>query len=626
MKKDLRKEKPEFISLATAAKSTPYSQEYLSLLVRKKKVYAKKIGRNWYTTRFAVEKYLARQGDQILKKVEYSPLGKVANGTPYSQEYLSLLVRKGKLHAKKIGRNWYTTRSAVQAYLSRRQEEMAKQVRYGSRPSALISEKLELPIPDAVVPGPDVQKFHAVARTIKRAVSLRRLIARSAVKTLGHIAWDMTFIVTSVAFSFAAGMAATRIATDVVHQMAQSHIVSPEESAHVSLFAAMGRAAKNEWDASRSDVAEATIQAGGIVMSTIGRADEWGKKTGEIYDRVVNAFGNGICDLVSRCRRVAELQDLDEQLLIVRSLRGRRVARVQVRLPQLQAGSAVPKTAIRELIERREVIIPADLAMVKSDILASVDTMNKAIRDHFESEIADLVSSLSHASARTESATQMVTLTNKIDQLVAPDIINGMHITSGGIDITNGNVFMAAGNITADNLKLREGLTVSGTTTLTNLSVTGNAVLGDAASDAVTFNAGTLAFSNPATTTIAANAVDAWSVATSTSGISLLSFDTTNGGRIGIASTSPWGLVSVEMNTQNPAFVVSDAGTSSPAFIVAGTGNVGVGTTSPQAALGVGGTLLAGGQGVFTFAPTLAHTFGSWSTGVSGATATTAAL
>ncbi|MGD0879890.1 MAG: Fic family protein [Anaerolineales bacterium] len=37
-------------------------------------------------------------------------------GTPYSQEYLSLLARLGRIEATKRGRNWYTTRRAVKAY------------------------------------------------------------------------------------------------------------------------------------------------------------------------------------------------------------------------------------------------------------------------------------------------------------------------------------------------------------------------------------------------------------------------------------------------------------------------------------------------------------------------------
>jgi len=47
---------------------------------------------------------------------EWIPLREAARGTPYSQEYLSLLARKGRLEAVKRGRVWYTTRRALAAY------------------------------------------------------------------------------------------------------------------------------------------------------------------------------------------------------------------------------------------------------------------------------------------------------------------------------------------------------------------------------------------------------------------------------------------------------------------------------------------------------------------------------
>jgi Fic family protein len=47
---------------------------------------------------------------------EWIPLRLAAQDTPYSQEYLSLLARKGRLEAIKRGRVWYTTRRAVAAY------------------------------------------------------------------------------------------------------------------------------------------------------------------------------------------------------------------------------------------------------------------------------------------------------------------------------------------------------------------------------------------------------------------------------------------------------------------------------------------------------------------------------
>jgi Fic family protein len=47
---------------------------------------------------------------------EWIPLKKARVDTPYSQEYLSLLARLGRIDAKKRGRNWYTTRRAIKVY------------------------------------------------------------------------------------------------------------------------------------------------------------------------------------------------------------------------------------------------------------------------------------------------------------------------------------------------------------------------------------------------------------------------------------------------------------------------------------------------------------------------------
>lgn len=47
---------------------------------------------------------------------EWIPLRVASEGTPYSQEYLSLLARLGRLEATKIGRSWHTTRRAIQEY------------------------------------------------------------------------------------------------------------------------------------------------------------------------------------------------------------------------------------------------------------------------------------------------------------------------------------------------------------------------------------------------------------------------------------------------------------------------------------------------------------------------------
>jgi Fic family protein len=51
------------------------------------------------------------------KRDIWLPLSALASESPYSQEYLSLLARSGKLRAMKRGRVWYSTRQAIQGYI-----------------------------------------------------------------------------------------------------------------------------------------------------------------------------------------------------------------------------------------------------------------------------------------------------------------------------------------------------------------------------------------------------------------------------------------------------------------------------------------------------------------------------
>ncbi|MCR4337707.1 MAG: helix-turn-helix domain-containing protein, partial [Candidatus Omnitrophica bacterium] len=56
-----KKSPSQWISIQEATRHAPYSQEYLSLLARRGKIFAKKIGRNWYTTHEALERYISEQ-------------------------------------------------------------------------------------------------------------------------------------------------------------------------------------------------------------------------------------------------------------------------------------------------------------------------------------------------------------------------------------------------------------------------------------------------------------------------------------------------------------------------------------------------------------------------------------
>jgi hypothetical protein len=64
-------------------------------------------------------------------------------------------------------------------------------------------------------------------------------------------------------------------------------------------------------------------------------------------------------------------------------------------------------------------------------------------------------------------------------------------------------------------------------------------------------------------------------------------------GYVGVGTSTPWGKLSVEMDTTNPAFVVSNQGSTTPAFYISGVnknGNVGVSTSTPWRTLSVSGT------------------------------------
>lgn len=61
-------QKKKFLSLAEASRLTPYSQEYLSLLARRGLIAATKIGKDWYITQEAIKEYMAKLKSRKDKK------------------------------------------------------------------------------------------------------------------------------------------------------------------------------------------------------------------------------------------------------------------------------------------------------------------------------------------------------------------------------------------------------------------------------------------------------------------------------------------------------------------------------------------------------------------------------
>ena len=66
--------KNDFILISQIAKETPYSAEYLSLLVRKSRIAGKKFGRNWAISKSALVEYLQSHQQIILPQQNISPV------------------------------------------------------------------------------------------------------------------------------------------------------------------------------------------------------------------------------------------------------------------------------------------------------------------------------------------------------------------------------------------------------------------------------------------------------------------------------------------------------------------------------------------------------------------------
>ncbi len=68
-----------------------------------------------------------RDSQRLLASGKLISIAQAARQTPYSPEYLGLLARKGRIEAIKIARDWLTTRQAVLSYI-KQQEQKHKRI------------------------------------------------------------------------------------------------------------------------------------------------------------------------------------------------------------------------------------------------------------------------------------------------------------------------------------------------------------------------------------------------------------------------------------------------------------------------------------------------------------------
>ncbi|QQG42382.1 MAG: DUF5011 domain-containing protein [Candidatus Giovannonibacteria bacterium] len=93
-------------------------------------------------------------------------------------------------------------------------------------------------------------------------------------------------------------------------------------------------------------------------------------------------------------------------------------------------------------------------------------------------------------------------------------------------------------------------------------------------------------------------------------GSSAIRMSIAEGGNVGIGTTSPWGLLSVEQGTETNSFVISNTGSSTPSFVVGGVnqnGRIGIGDASPSSLLELAGASADTVQTISAYSATLTH-------------------
>ncbi|HEY6018832.1 MAG TPA: tail fiber domain-containing protein, partial [Candidatus Paceibacterota bacterium] len=170
--------------------------------------------------------------------------------------------------------------------------------------------------------------------------------------------------------------------------------------------------------------------------------------------------------------------------------------------------------------------------------------------------------------------------------------------SDGELDFyNNGNLKLSINP--SGNVAITNTLAVTASTTLASLLNVGGllnangGVLSTASSTFTALHLKTATFDTAGNILVPQGTTQALNFATSTTAtpiLTLSSITNSQSGAVGIGTTTPWGKLSVEIGTLNPAFVVSNFGSSSPAFLITSAGNVGIGTSSPFQALSTVGS------------------------------------
>ena len=179
----MKETEPNYISLQEATQYCNYSQEHLGLRARQGKLKAVKFGRNWVTKKEWLEEYLKKT------ELNYISLQEVTQYCNYSQEYLGLRARQGKLKAVKFGRNWVTKKEWLEEYLKKVEEYNNFKTKKVVSPPENLPIEVVLDRPPLVKPMPKIQLVYVVALVFVLLVAGGIFALRQAQGNLEFAEW-----------------------------------------------------------------------------------------------------------------------------------------------------------------------------------------------------------------------------------------------------------------------------------------------------------------------------------------------------------------------------------------------------------------------------------------------------
>ncbi|MDP3772557.1 MAG: hypothetical protein Q8Q94_04285, partial [bacterium] len=345
----------KYISLAEAAEGTPYSQEYLSLLVRKQKIPAKKMGRNWYTTRTAVTEYTFVQKENLLRRV---------NGNAASLGETSLSLSDGNHDTEKLSRG-----DTLPFFV-----EIDRNARASS--SILLSEMSD-------------HSFSPRRRTY-RSFRFRRIAAGLLVAFALPIFFSVgvfgSFLAEG-ALSYFSGSAVEKGVADGA-RLSSVFVSAWDKSLPVLNSIADVTRDKFSWGtyAAHNSLADASL----FFSSRLGQVTS---KLGLFFCR--SFFEN--CGTIN------------SGTLVVRQ--------VEVRDTRIPASPVVVVRESSGVINQRSVAVPADLASFRASILTDVAGFNEAIRREVVDALSSLRASLIATQQKADSTYDMFNLSQRINTL-----------------------------------------------------------------------------------------------------------------------------------------------------------------------------------------------------------------